>query len=264
MTGTDGEHFRQWVREYIATFYTDDDYVNMNVRLKEDHTRRVCENIVAIGNDLDLDPHALLLAEVTALFHDIGRFEQFRRYRTFNDARSENHALLALRVLEEHDLLRRLPPAEREIVSRSVRYHNVRAISGDESASVLFHARLLRDADKLDVYYTVITYYRQYKEDPGGFKLELELPDEPGYTDIVIENILNEQQTDYQKLKTLNDMKLLQLGWVYDVNFTATLKRISKCGYLKMLIDLLPQTEDIEKVSEKILTYVDRRIEQAG
>jgi len=44
---------------------------------------------------------ALAFAEVIAWLHDIGRFEQFDRYRTFADAESENHAQIALRVIEK-------------------------------------------------------------------------------------------------------------------------------------------------------------------
>jgi hypothetical protein len=54
-------------------------------------------------------------------------------------------------------------------------------------------------------------------------------------------------------------MKLLQLGWIYDVNFPPTLKRIKQRKFLEMLLSFLPQTEDIQKVKEKILGYVDSR-----
>ena len=60
----------------------------------------------------------------------------------------------------------------------------------------------------------------------------------------------------------MNDMKLLQLGWVYDVNFTPTLKRIKQRRFLEMLVDFLPRTEDVRKVKDKIFEYVDLRIEQ--
>ena len=57
-------------------------------------------------------------------------------------------------------------------------------------------------------------------------------------------------------------MKLFQLGWVYNVNFTHTLRRIQKRGFLKTLFGFLPNSEDIERAKEKILAYVDFRIER--
>jgi hypothetical protein len=57
-------------------------------------------------------------------------------------------------------------------------------------------------------------------------------------------------------------MKLCQLGWMYDVNFTATLKRIKKRGFLETIFEFLPDTRDMKKVREKIFGYVDSRIGQ--
>jgi hypothetical protein len=90
--------------------------------------------------------------------------------------------------------------------------------------------------------------------------LEVELPDEPGYSPEVVQDILEGRRIDYSRLRTLNDMKLLQLGWVYDVNFTVTLKRIKQRGYLEMMAELLPDTENIDKVRKCISRYVEARI----
>ena len=56
-------------------------------------------------------------------------------------------------------------------------------------------------------------------------------------------------------------MKLLQLAWVYDMNFPPTLKRMKKRKFLEMMVDFLPKTRDIEKVKKKIFEYVDSRID---
>jgi len=55
-------------------------------------------------------------------------------------------------------------------------------------------------------------------------------------------------------------MKLLQLGWVYDVNFVPTLKRIKKRRFLENIISFLPQTEDVRKIVEKIFGYIEQKI----
>ena len=88
----------------------------------------------------------------------------------------------------------------------------------------------------------------------------MELPDEPGYSQEMVEGILAGRRIDYSILRTWNDMKLLQLSWVYDVNFTTTLKRIKERGFLEMVVDFLPKTDDIEKAAKKVFEYVDGRI----
>jgi len=92
----------------------------------------------------------------------------------------------------------------------------------------------------------------------------MELPDEPGYSADVIDELLSGRCLNNRQLKKLNDLKLALVSWVYDVNFTSTLKRIKQCGYLEKLLGFLPADENIERVREKILKYVDFRIEQDG
>ncbi|MHC4425512.1 MAG: HD domain-containing protein [Planctomycetota bacterium] len=256
------EKFRAWFDEYVAGFYGDDEFVNANIRLKEEHSKRVCTETLYLTEELGLSDEQRQIAEAIGLFHDIGRFEQFARYRTYNDPRSVNHCLLGLEVLRKTKALNGLEDKEREIIEKAIEYHGQRQLPADLDGELLLYSRLIRDADKIDVYNVVTDYYRQYRQDPDGFKLEIELPDEPRYSSHVVDRILDGQLIDYNILRTWHDMKLCQLGWVYDVNFAPTLNRIRQRGFLEMILDFLPQTEDIRKVREKIFGYVDSRIEK--
>lgn len=254
--------FRVWFEQYVAGFYCDDSYVNANLKLKEDHTRRTCDEMLYLADQLSLSDNQKLIAETIALFHDIGRFEQFKRYRTYNDPRSTNHCLLGLDVLKKAEVLNEVDKTERDLIEKAIRFHGQKQLPADLDDQCLLFSKLIRDADKLDVYYIVTQYYRQYQDDPHNFAIELELPDQPGYSPEVIDAILQGRLIDYKALKTLNDMKLLQLGWVYDVNFAATLKRIKQNQFLEKLLDFVPKTRDIENVKEKIFAYIDFRIRQ--
>jgi len=256
------EKFRVWFDDYVAGFYCADEFINANLKLKEEHSRRTCEEMLYLAGELDLADNQKRIAEVIALFHDIGRFEQFIRYRTYNDGRSVNHCLLGLEVLRETKVLEGVERKERELIEKAIEYHGLKELPRNLDGECLLFSKLIRDADKLDVLYVVTDYYRQYRDNPQEFMLELEFPDEQGYSAEVVEGILRGRQIDYGELRTLNDAKLLQLGWVYDVNFAATLKRIKRRRFLEMLIDFLPETRDIERVREKIFEYVDSKIKQ--
>jgi len=254
------KNLRVWFSDYVAGFYGDDEYINANLKLKEDHTQRTCEEIRYLAKELGLSGNHMRIAEVIALFHDIGRFEQFVKYRTYNDPRSVNHCLLGLEVLRRTKVLDGVAYPERQLIEKAVEYHGSRELPKDLDGECLLFSKLIRDADKIDVLYVVTDYYRQYADNPQGFKLELELPDGPGYSDEVVKGLLRGRRIDYSELRTLNDMKLCQLGWVYDVNFAPTLKRIKQRRLLEMLVDFLPKTKDIERVKEKIFEYVHFRI----
>ena len=66
--------------------------------------------------------------------------------------------------------------------------------------------------------------------------LEVELADEPQCSPGVLDAVLGGRLVDYTRLRTLNDMRLMQLGWVYNVNFKSTLKRIRKQKFIEKLL----------------------------
>ena len=254
--------FRAWFDDYVAGLYGNDEFVNANLQLKEQHSLRTCEEMLYLADELDLSGNQKRLSEAIALFHDIGRFKQFVKYRTYNDTRSINHCLLGLEVLDETKVLERVERKEKQLIEKAIEYHGVKELPKDLDGECLLFAKLIRDADKLDIFYVVTEYYKQHRLNPQEFMLEVELPDEPGYSEQVVDRILDGQKIDYNMLQTWNDMKLCQLGWVYDVNFTTTLKRIKQRRFLEKIVDFLPKTEDVEKVKKKIFECVDCRIQQ--
>ncbi len=258
------EKFRVWFDDYVADFYGDDEFINANIKLKEEHSRRTCEEMLYLAGELGLAGNQKRIAEVIALLHDIGRFEQFVKYGTYNDPRSVNHCLLGIEVLRKTKALGAVESEEKELVEKAIEYHGLKELPDGLDGECLLFSKLIRDADKLDIFYVVTEYYKQYRDNPEEFMLEVELPDEPGYSAEVIEEILRERRIDYSGLQTLNDMKLCQLAWVYDVNFVSTLKRIKQRKFLEKIFDFLPETEDINKVRTKIFGYVDSKIELGG
>jgi len=256
------ENFRLWFDDYVNQFYGDDQYVNANLELKDNHSRRTCQETLHLAGELGLTDNQRRIAEVIALFHDIGRFEQFIKYRTYNDVRSVNHCLLGLDVLRRTKVLDSIDEKEKELIEKAIEYHGIKELPSGLNGQYLLFCKLIRDADKVDIFYVVTEYYAQYKDNPNGFTLELEFPDKPGYSAQVVEDILQGKRVDYRSLQTLNDMKLLQLSWVYDVNFTATLKRIRHRKFLERIIDFLPETSDIEQVKSTVFEYVDSKIRQ--
>jgi hypothetical protein len=256
------KNFRVWFYDYVAGFYSNDEYVNANLKLKEEHSRRVCEEMSYLAGELELSDNQKWTADAIALLHDVGRFEQFVKYQTYNDARSVNHCLLGVEVLRREKVLEQVEKASRKWIEKAIENHGRIDLPKDLGGEELLFSKLIRDADKIDVFYVATEYYKQYRDNPNAFTLELEFPDEPTYSKKIVERILCGRLIDYSKLRTINDMKLCQLGWVYDVNFTATLKRIKDRRFLEKILDFLPKTEDINRVREKIFGYVDSRIEQ--
>ncbi len=257
------EKLKRWFGDYVAGFYGKDDYVNANLKLKEKHTRKTCIEMQWLAGELELDENNSLIAETIALLHDVGRFEQFINHRTYHDGRSTNHALLTLEVLERCGMLEGFQPEEKNIITEAIKYHGDRELPASLDGDLFLHARLIRDADKLDIYRVVIENYTAYLENPDVFLLEVELPDADQYSQEVVDSVINGEKINYSKLKTLNDMKLLQLGWVFDVNFHVTFKRIKQRRYLETLASFLPQTHDVERALRSAVDFVNAKIAES-
>lgn len=74
--------------------------------MKIDHTYRVAALCARIAQSLALPPEDVDLAWLSGILHDVGRFEQLRRYNTFIDAQSVSHAALSVAVLFDEGRIR--------------------------------------------------------------------------------------------------------------------------------------------------------------
>jgi hypothetical protein len=253
-----------WLEEFTAGFIGDNEFVNTNIGLKKLHTFKVASEMTALAGDIGLNEKQRKLATIIGLLHDCGRFEQIVRYRTFNDAESENHALLGIRVIEGNEIIADMPQDEQTIIKESIRSHNARTIelSPQVPEQTMLFARMIRDADKLDIFRVVKVSYEQYLRDPSkANNMAINFDQDTGKcSQNVLEDLIAHRQVDYTKLKTLDDRKLLQLCWVYDINFDPVLKKIVDRGYIKMIFDALAKTDEMEIAKETIQRYLARRI----
>jgi putative nucleotidyltransferase with HDIG domain len=256
------DRLKEWFEGFVDSFYGDDEYVNANLKMKYQHSLRTCGEMLYLVEQLGLDAHEQRIAEAIALLHDVGRFVQFVEYRTYNDARSTDHSQLGVEVLQKARVLDAIEDSQRQYIKDAIRYHGLKELPSDLQGQGLFFSKLIRDADKLDALHVVIENLIEYNSDPEKFILEVEFPAVPHYSQEVLDSILLGKRIDYQQLGTWNDMKLCLLGWVYDVNFAATLKRIRQKQFLETLFDFLPEDANIAMAREKIFDFVDTAIEK--
>ena len=250
---------RAWFTEYCSTFYTDNEADQRHFILKEEHTHNVCANIIRVAAEEGLEDERLLLAETTALLHDVGRFEQYHQFRTFRDSVSVDHAALGAEIIREIDLLADLFPHERDVVNHAVESHNVFLIPEDIVGEQLFYLRLLRDADKLDIWRVFIENYELPVEKRSEV-VELGFPDQPVCSPDVLENIVHNELVPLSSARTLSDFKLLQLSWVYDLSFTESFRVVAEKDIVRRIAATLPQGEGVRDALGAILSYVDERI----
>jgi hypothetical protein len=248
---------KKWFADYVETFQSDVPEDQLNIDLKDKHTRLVCEEIIDIGRSLALSDSDLRLAEVTALFHDVGRFEQYARYHSFLDIETENHALLGIRILHTNHVLDAVDEETRDLIFYAISNHNRACLTCNGSERQLFFTKMLRDADKLDIWRVVTEYYHDDNRKRNGV-LELNLPDTPEISVGVYKDLMERKIVKAEHLKNLNDFKLLQIGWVFDVNFPKTLQLVRERKYIEKIYKVLPKSDKVAKVYKIVMAYLEK------
>lgn len=257
MTQEDIYFFRSWFEDYIKRFPSEEAEVEANLRYKKEHSLRVRDYMLVLGQELQLNTNQMFIAEVIGLFHDIGRFEQFAKYHTFKDYQSEDHAKLGLLVLEREQIFsNRLNSEEKGIILTAIINHNQRVIQESVTGKTLMFSKLIRDADKLDILDQVINFYENPERTPY-FAVERNHDDER-YSPEIIQGILRGEQISYSSVKTSVDIKLIRLAWMLDLTFTTALEIAKSKQFFSRIRAFIPQTEDTLKVFQ----YIEQRLEQ--
>lgn len=259
MKQKDLSYLKNWFADYVADFYTENPIDNSTIRLKEKHTEHVCQNMVVLGNALGLSDQDVMLGETMGLFHDVGRFKQYAMYGTFKDADSENHAVIGLRELSAHNILSVCTKDEKKWITKAIYYHNSATIPQNLNGKTLFFIRLLRDADKLDIWRVFIDYYKKREKQPNPV-MEMGFPDDPALSPDVVSALNEERFVRIQDVKTLNDYKLLVLSWVFDLNFIPSFQMVKDRKYIDKIGKILPCSKETEAAVKHVHGYLKRNL----
>lgn len=145
---------RQRIKEQFASYTRNYDPTDPKIALKIAHTYRVADNCEQIARSIDLSLEEVEFAWLSGMLHDVGRFEQVKRYNTFIDAESVDHAEFGADLLFGKDRLietyvdDRYWDKELEVV---IRQHNKYRIDESVTGRTLVFSNILRDADKVDI-----------------------------------------------------------------------------------------------------------------
>lgn len=162
---------RRRAREAFDSYVAAYDATNPRIALKVEHTLRVAELCERIARETGFTPAGVDLAWLCGMLHDIGRFEQLRRWDTFSDAASTSHAALGVEVLfgskgdtgvADDDgsaagtigiIHRFIDPNDEleEVIRAAVGFHSDYRLPEDLNVRTHAICDVVRDADKLDI-----------------------------------------------------------------------------------------------------------------
>jgi hypothetical protein len=254
------DYMNKWFDSYVEPYLDTDEEGAENIRLKIDHTRKVRAAMVLLCVGESLSTEDSLTASAVALLHDVGRFPQYRRWRTFRDSDSDNHARLAIDVIREEKLLSGLGPQEQLMIEEAVRFHNLLKVPKQIQSPTRLFINLIRDADKIDIWRVFDELLALPQEERAsaatlGFA---DIPDEVSVE--CIKRVAGGSVVQLDSVRTLNDFKLLLISWVYDLNFGSSRRLLLERGHIPTLAAYLPERSDIKIAVAKAIAHLSEAV----
>ena len=251
-------------KEFKKFLYKYKNQDKLGFELKVVHIYHVVNNATKIATNLNLSIEDIKLAELIALLHDIGRFEEINLLDKF-DSVGFDHAAYGVKLLFEDNLIRNFVEENNydEIIKTAINNHSRLKIEEGLSDRCLLHAQILRDADKLD-------NFRVNKEEkiearfPGIVKSSKDI-ENAILSDQVYEAVQKQKCVDIHDRKTPIDYWVCVLAFIFDLNFKESYQIIKENDYINVLIDRFKYTNiktqnRMEKIRHIMNNYIDDKI----
>lgn len=253
---------RQAFKKYTSQ-YTQD---KLGYNLKVVHTYKVVENSNTIATMMNLSKEDIKLAELIALLHDIGRFEELKIFEQFESIKFD-HANYGAHILFDEGLIRNFIEDDKydSIIKKAIINHNKYKIEDNLDKKTLLHAKIIRDADKLDNF-RVKKVEKIEAIFPSIIKNQEEL-EISLISNKVYETIIKNECVNIHDRKTPLDYWLCVLAFIFDINFEETLEIIKEKNYLNDMIDRIEyknlETQNrMKKIREITNKYILDRINE--
>lgn len=261
--------------EYVRNYDPSDE----KIKLKIDHTYRVAGLCQRIAESLGLSEPDVDIAWLRGMLHDIGRFEQIRRFGTFNDVQSVDHAEFGADLLFKEGLIRKFAEGYYEecelarsgneeaeqiiknnehhnkdtgLLEMAIRQHNKYRVKEDLTERQRMFCDILRDADKVDI-----------------FKVNADIPMEIIY-DVTTEELKNGVITKevlesfYKKETVLKSVRrsavdhiVGHISLLFELVYKESYRQAKEQGYVYKLLDFKSDVPEVNAEFGDMRKYVD-------
>lgn len=249
------EKAKQEFLEYTKNY----DVEHPTIARKIGHSIRVMENSKKIAESLKLNKEQIEIATLIGLLHDIGRFEQVRKYDTTKDQKSIDHGDLGAEILETDEYIRKYIEEEKydNLILEAIKNHNKFKIEESLTEEEMLFAKIIRDADKLDIFYEGAEMFWKKQE-------EIKEVETSRISEIMLNGFRKNLQEDRGVRKTLIDNLIGFIAMIFDINFKYDFQILKKEDYINTIINKFnfkdeetkEQIEEIRKIANE---YIERK-----
>ena len=234
--------------KYIENF----DKTIPKMERKIEHSKRVMKNCKEIATSLGLNQKEIEVASLIGLLHDIGKLKQIENA----EYKKIEHGELAVQILKENNYIRRFIKENDydEVIFKAIRNHGLFALEEGLSKEELLFTNIIRDADKLDIFYEGAYIFWTSEE-------EKEQVEKSHISKMVFEEFMKEKPMSRNLESTPLDRVIEFIAFIFDINYKYDFEIIKKEDYINKILDKFKienqeTLEQFEEVRNKANEYV--------
>ncbi|MEG0276481.1 MAG: HD domain-containing protein [Coprobacillus sp.] len=242
--------FKNYISQYDQTI--------PSIRLKIVHTYEVMKCSDELCEKMNLNQEDKDLASLIGLLHDIGRFEQWMKYQTFEDYKSVDHALFSSELLFDKGLIREFVDDCKydHFIKIAIEQHNRYQVEEGFNEKELLFIHLIRDADKLDNFRV-----KEVETFESIFQVSYDKVCEEKITPEVYQQIYNQELVYGPSRVTHLDMWLSYIAFIFDLHYDISLQYIKENNWVNRSFDRVqPKDKETLKqyfiLKQRVLDYL--------
>lgn len=241
----DIEKLKNIFKEHVEKY----DINNINISRKLYHSYRVMDLSILLAKHNNLSDRDIEIATLVGLLHDYARFEQWNKYNTYDDLKSIDHGDLAVeKLFDDNEILKYCDNIDYyDEIYDAIKYHNKYSYPSYLSDENKLFCRIIRDADKLDIFYLL------------GINKDL-LVDDGNISEKVKEKFYNNELINRIDVNNGSDNIILSLAMVFDLEFDYSFKYLHDMKLINKIFDSLDNKVKYEPYFEYIYRYIDKKV----
>jgi len=261
--------------EYVRNYDPSDE----KIKLKIDHTYRVAGLCQRIAESLGLSEPDVDIAWLLGMLHDIGRFEQIRRFGTFNDVQSVDHAEFGADLLFKEGLIRKFAEGYYEecelarsgneeaeqiiknnehhnkdtgLLELAIRQHNKYRVKEDLTERQRMFCDILRDADKVDIFKVNADIHMEIIYDVTTEELKSGVISKE-----VLESFYKRETVLKSVRKSAVDHIVGHISLLFELVYKESYRQAKEQGYVYKLLDFKSDVPEVNAEFYNMRKYVD-------
>ena len=243
------EELKKTFKSYVEKF----DLNDKMIELKLTHSYRVMDLANTIAIHANLSEEDVEISNIVGLLHDYARFPQWEKYHTYSDLKSIDHADLAVEILFDEEIKKYTTNKRHyDEIYDAIKYHNKLHIPTNLSEHNKILTQIIRDADKLDIFYIYSIDKSLIEEDDGVISKKVE------------EDFLLGKLVDRRDVSNKMDNIILNLSMIYDLNFDYSLRHLKENKLVDKIYDGIIKKDILKKYFDIINSYIDEKINKKG